>query len=183
MARHVADLVEPEALPALEWHSRSLVVRILAAVVMWPLALLGVGAVVGTALHLTGHLRAATVISGSMEPGIPTGSLVLGWTAQPELDDVVMGTREDGVFVTHRVIDLLPDGEFRMQGDANASPDVQVYSGNSWTVFARVPYVGEAFQWVLDEPLALVGAGALAGVVLAGALRPSCRRCIALEDS
>lgn len=182
MGRHVAELVEPEALPVVEERRRPLVARLLAWLALAPLVLLGAAALTGTVLYLTDHLRVATVISGSMEPGIPTGSLVLGWAAEPEVDDVVMGTRGDGAFVTHRVIELLPDGTFRMQGDANASPDAQAYDGDSWTVFAHLPYVGKAIRWVIEEPLALIGVGALAGLVLSGAFRRECRECRALRN-
>lgn len=177
MGRHVAELVEPEALPVVEERRRPLVARLLAWLALAPLLLLGAAALTGTALYLTDHLRVATVISGSMEPGIPTGSLVLGWASEPKVDAVVMGTRGDGSFVTHRVIELLPDGSFRMQGDANASPDAQAYDGDSWTVFLHLPYVGKAVRWAVEEPLALVGVGTLAGVILAGAMRPDCRKC------
>lgn len=154
-------------------RARPRIVRVLSGLGMGCLVLLGLVALTGSALHLTGHVRAATVVSGSMEPGIPTGSLVVGWSQEPSEGDVVMGAREDGTFVTHRVIEVLNDGGFRMQGDANESPDAQAYAGDSWTVKARVPHLGSAFRWVVDEPLALIGLGLVAGVVLGGVIRPS----------
>ena len=71
-----------------------------------------------------------TVISGSMEPAIPTGSLVYVKYIQPEeiqTEDVIAfyGTDADGSIVTHRVVsNSAAMGNFITKGDANSDNDM-----------------------------------------------------------
>ena len=73
-----------------------------------------------------------TVISGSMEPSIPVGSLIyVRKTTAGELKvgDPVTYVMQNGVVVTHRIIEILPDEDnptvvrYRVKGDANEDPD------------------------------------------------------------
>lgn len=78
--------------------------------------------------HFTG-LRPLVVKSGSMEPTIPTGGMVLVRTIpasaiQP--DDIVAVERPDRTRVTHRVLKVEQQGEtaaLTLKGDANEDPD------------------------------------------------------------
>lgn len=69
------------------------------------------------------------VISGSMEPAIPTGSLVLvkeEEDASIEVDDVIAyySDSDNGAIITHRVVDnQVISGQFITKGDANPSND------------------------------------------------------------
>lgn len=65
----------------------------------------------------------AVVQSGSMEPAIPTGSLIIVHQQDSyEEGDVVMYAHENGLSVTHRIIDM-EDGQIHTRGDANSVAD------------------------------------------------------------
>lgn len=70
-----------------------------------------------------------TVVSGSMEPEIPTGSLVYVKLTEPEeikKGDVIAfyGTDADGSIITHRVVsNSTAMGSFITKGDANDKND------------------------------------------------------------
>lgn len=95
-----------------------------------------------------------TVLSGSMEPEIPTGSII---SIQPvddptrfEEGDVVTFRTRDEILVTHRIIEIKGDGQqYVTQGDNNNGPDIEpVLAENivgEYTGF-HIPYVG----YVLD---------------------------------
>lgn len=82
---------------------------------------------------LPGGYRPFVVLSGSMEPSMPTGSLVLTKSVDPEsvhVGDVITFRLESGSFetdsATHRVaaIEQGPGGlSFITKGDANQAPD------------------------------------------------------------
>ncbi len=64
------------------------------------------------------------VLSGSMEPAIPTGSIVL---ADKNSEDINVGDiiafRRGDISVTHRVSGIDDDGNFITKGDANETKD------------------------------------------------------------
>lgn len=70
------------------------------------------------------------VVSGSMEPEIPVGSLVLVKPADPydiAVDDIIAFTsdKDGGAVVTHRVIEIdSGNAEFTTKGDANELQDM-----------------------------------------------------------
>ena len=74
------------------------------------------------------------VVSGSMEPEIPVGSLVLVKPASPsdiEVNDVIAFTsdKDGGAVITHRVIEIDKDGaSFITKGDANEQKDMNPVS-------------------------------------------------------
>lgn len=67
------------------------------------------------------------VISGSMEPEIPVGSVIYVKAAEPEMiseGDIIAFWRRDSV-ITHRVVENhQSDGEFITKGDANSQEDM-----------------------------------------------------------
>lgn len=71
-----------------------------------------------------------SVVSGSMEPAIPTGSLVYIKEAEPEgiaVGDVIAfyGAADSASIITHRVVEnRVVMGEFSTKGDANQTPDM-----------------------------------------------------------
>ena len=71
-----------------------------------------------------------TVISGSMEPEIPVGSLVYVERIEPEnvmVDEVIAfyGGRDSNAIITHRVVEnRVIMGEFITKGDANQTNDM-----------------------------------------------------------
>lgn len=91
------------------------------------------------------------VISGSMEPAIPTGSLVYVKSVQPsqvEADDVIAfySSVDSGAVTTHRVVENhTVSGEFITKGDANEENDPLPvdYDYLLGKVILNVPILGE----------------------------------------
>jgi signal peptidase len=103
-------------------------------------------AIVG--LRLAGYAP-LVVLSGSMEPALPVGSVV--FTHQVPAASVAPGqvitferpgpTHE---LITHRVV-AVRDGAFRTKGDANAAIDpwtIRYPAGQAWVEAFRIPAVG-----------------------------------------
>ena len=118
-----------------------------------------------------------TVISGSMEPGIPVGSLVFVADADPALieeGDVIAfyGAVDSAAVVTHRVVGNSPAmGEFITKGDANEERDVNPVSYDEFIgkVEHVIPGAGGIAE-TLAGPVGRQAAGcaiALAAVFLA----------------
>ncbi len=116
------------------------------------LALLLVG------LRLFG-LQTYTVLSGSMEPAYPTGSLLYVRRTAPETVEVgqpiTFVLNEDLVIATHRVIAIDADNQcFYTKGDANAAADgAPVHFKNliGVPVFS-IPYLGYVANYVQKPP-------------------------------
>lgn len=95
-----------------------------------------------------------TVISGSMEPEIPVGSLVLiGHMEASEVspDDVIAfyGGHDSSAIVTHRVIEnRVVMGEFITKGDANKGNDMNPVDYDEFIgrVELSLPYLGMIAQ-------------------------------------
>jgi signal peptidase I len=101
-----------------------------------------------------------TVLTGSMTPAYPPGTLVVVRPVDPDqiaVGDVVTYQLRSGepTVVTHRVVSVGVDtttGEpvFRTQGDANASPDLEPVQpvqvrGRLWYA---VPHLGRVSAWL-----------------------------------
>ncbi|GGG65425.1 hypothetical protein GCM10011374_31580 [Kocuria dechangensis] len=125
-----------------------------------------------------------TVLSGSMEPAVPTGSQVVVEPLEGEEDaarlgvgDVVtfMPRPDDATLVTHRIVQVAHDGEGRLsfttRGDANAAPDEEVLTATQLRGVVRyhVPWAGYAAN-LLDAGQKrggiVLAAGALTGYAL-----------------
>ena len=97
-----------------------------------------------------------TVISGSMEPAIPTGSLVYVKYIQPEeiqTEDVIAfyGTDADGSIFTHLVVsNRAAIGNFITKGDSNSDNDMNPipYANYIGKVQLSVPKLGGIFQTI-----------------------------------
>lgn len=102
-----------------------------------------------TATRLFGY-QAYSVISGSMEPAIPTGSLVYVHETAPEdmkEDDVIAfyGAKDSNAIITHRVVEnKIVMGEFVTKGDANKTEDMNPvpYSNFIGKVVCTIPRLG-----------------------------------------
>ena len=108
------------------------------------------------------------VLSGSMEPTIPVGSLVYVKPVEAsmlEAGDVCTYYLSDGeTFVTHRVMSIDPDAQTLVtQGDANEDPDGDIQFSQ---VYGRadfpLPYLGIAIQNIRTP----VGIMSICGVVM-----------------
>jgi signal peptidase len=115
-----------------------------------------------------------TVISGSMEPAIPVGSLVYVRQTEPETiasGDVIAfyGAGADGGITTHRVVENhLVEGEFVTKGDANDTNDINPipYGNLIGKVIGSIPYLGTAAQLLVENTGKLIAAGAILFAVL-----------------
>lgn len=101
------------------------------------------------------------IISGSMEPEIPVGSVVYAKQVTPELvaqGDIIVfyGGVNQNTVVTHRVMENNPaDGEFITKGDANDKEDVNPvpYKNLIGEVTLHLPVLGRL------QPLVAGGSG------------------------
>ena len=115
-----------------------------------------------------------TVLSGSMEPTLHVGSVVVVQRIQPldaRVGDIVTyeNPAEQGQLITHRIHDMTLDGayvKFTTKGDANTGVEKwQVPpSGSIGRVVYRVPWIGYAMHWMRSRwgRLMLIVAPALA---------------------
>lgn len=108
--------------------------RVLASVALWLLMVLGAGSLALWALNTAGVVQPLIVVSGSMEPGIRTGDLLVSTAA--DVSDLAVGdvatlrSADTGDLVTHRIVDIsnVEGGVLiRMQGDANNAIDAEHY--------------------------------------------------------
>lgn len=104
-----------------------------------------------------------SVLSGSMEPGIHTGSIVAlkpgGDMNRFKKGDVITFRNEENLLITHRVVEATMNnatGEamYRTKGDNNDAPDMNPTS--STNVVAEytgvtVPYVGYAMNFAVSK--------------------------------
>ncbi len=139
--------------------------RVLTRITASMLLLLAVAAFAGLAVgpHLFGY-RTATMLTGSMAPGIEPGDIVVA--VQEPSSEVAVGDVityhipvEDHRVETHRVIEVehAADGSVavRTQGDANNGPDpwtATLDEDSVWQVKTVVPYVGDVIR-ALRAPL------------------------------
>lgn len=139
--------------------------------VLW-IVLLAFVALVGVA-RVTPY-EALVVRSGSMEPTIPIGSIVIVDRAarSPTIGTIASFREPDGSVVTHRIVGIevgryVTRGEANLSVDAERRPPATVYG----TVVASVPLAGYAVH-TLQQPAAflllLIGSG---GLLVLGALR------------
>ncbi|GEK86840.1 signal peptidase I [Microbacterium aerolatum] len=118
------------------------ILRRLSLITLWALAAVGVTCAVVWATTTAGIIKPLIVISGSMEPGIMTGDLIID-TRVP-VDELAVGdvvslpSDLTGDLVTHRIAAIAPvyDGTYTvtMKGDNNAYSDALDYtvSGEVW---------------------------------------------------
>ena len=115
-------------------------------------------------LVVLGQLRVMPVLTGSMAPGIPVGTLVaVTPVSSVHVGEVIMfvppgATRP----VLHRVVSL--DGGVHTKGDANTAADPWVLSGGFWRLRWASPEFGRALAVVrasLHGPGLLVWPGLL----------------------
>lgn len=97
------------------------------------------------------------VLSGSMEPEIPTGGVVFTNTnfRDPEKGDIITYEVSDGSLVTHRVIKA--GEEIVTQGDANVMADPPIKEDQViGTVVFWLPYLGYALDFANHRGFLLI---------------------------
>jgi signal peptidase len=124
--------------------------------------------------------RGVTILSGSMEPSISTGDLVVADTiraSQMRVGDVVTFRSEAGFSITHRVssVTAKPDGSIAVttKGDANPVPERWSTPPDATVgrVVATLPQVGAITRWTSDPTGRLLVLGAIAVLGAGVALR------------
>lgn len=141
-------------------------------------ALLGVVVMALTVgAHVSGY-QPLVVRSGSMEPAIATGSMVLVRSVPLEeigVGDVVSVVRADGTRVMHRVLTVSVSGDaatLTLKGDANEDPDpAPVVATEADELVWTVPGVGRAAAF-----LASAKGGFVLGCLITGVGLTSTRR-------
>ena len=163
---------------------RSLVVaRGLGSFLIWTATGLAAGVALAMLVPLTFHARPLTVMSGSMEPTIHTGDVIVARQIPPadaRRGDVVSFSDPErgGLLVTHRVRSISRKGErftFVTKGDANNSSErwrVDATDHIGRTMF-RLPALGRALAFAHTRtgivllvmlPLLLMGALEIASI-------------------
>src|SRR5438093_130827 len=129
-------------------------------------AVLAIGIMALTIGPLALPYRAYSVVSGSMEPTLPLGSVVL--LAPIQGPDVAVGNiitfqhpERAGDLVTHRVIgiDGAADGRFFLtKGDANGTQDSWRVpaTGSGWRVRFFLPFLGYLLA-IVQSPIGRLG--------------------------
>jgi len=153
--------------------------RRLASLVLWGLAAVGLVCALIWGATVTGLIKPLIVISGSMEPGIMTGDLLVDVpvdAADLGVGDVVsLPSDLTGNLVTHRIEQIVPleDGTFRisMKGDNNPSSDALDYIAGDevWQPALQLSGWGSAVQRLTTPAVAvplLIGLGSLLGIAL-----------------
>ncbi|WP_240340671.1 signal peptidase I [Nocardioides sp. SYSU D00038] len=174
--RHHRALPQPRSRVLPEW------LRWCGSVVMW-LVILGCLAVL-TAAVLVPRVAGATpytVLTGSMRPDLPPGTLVVSRPVEPGeigIGSVITYQLRSGQpqTVTHRVVEVRSDlsGElsWRTRGDANSAPDrgwvrSEQVRGELWYA---LPWVGRPTHWLTSHQrgvaVYVVGLGLLGYAVL-----------------
>ncbi|WP_339317843.1 signal peptidase I [Paenibacillus sp. FSL R10-2734] len=104
-----------------------------------------------------------SVLSGSMEPGIQTGSIVAlkpgGDMNRFKKGDVITFRNEENLLITHRVVEATMNnatGEamYRTKGDNNDAPDMNPTSSTNVVaeyIGVTVPYVGYAMNFAVSK--------------------------------
>lgn len=115
-----------------------------------------------------------SVISGSMEPEIPIGSLLYIKEAEPEgmeTGEVIAfyGMGDAGAIITHRVVEnRVVMGELITKGDANEKEDVRPvpYANVIGTVVRTIPGAGSVAELVTSVKGKWLAAGAVGCAVV-----------------
>lgn len=140
-----------------------------------------VGLVVLLAVLLVGvrlvGLQVFTVLSPSMEPDYPVGSLIYVKEANPyrlQKGDVITFMVNENTVATHRIVEVLHDEQdpsvirFRTKGDANKIEDGSPvhYMNVIGTPVFVIPYLGYVANYIQNPPGLYVAVAAGAALLL-----------------
>lgn len=111
---------------------------------------------IGSAFPLFGNYKVFTVLSGSMEPAVRTGSVILVSPAEDyRIGDIITFGKfgKSNVPVTHRIAEIEVDqGEilYITKGDANAAPDARKVNRREviGKTAVQIPYLGYLVNFI-----------------------------------
>ena len=119
-------------------------------------------------------LKSFTVLSGSMEPACPVGSLIFVKNVdyrQLQAGDVITFMVDEGTIATHRIVEVVADEtdpsilRYRTKGDANGFEDGSPvhYKNIVGKLIVVIPYLGYAANYIQNPPgmYIAIAAGAL----------------------
>ncbi|MEI3611376.1 signal peptidase I SipW [Pseudogracilibacillus sp. SO30301A] len=114
--------------------------------------------ITGKDANLFGY-QIKTVLSGSMEPEMETGSIIFieteGDTTQFQENDVITFLTEENTTVTHRITEVIEGGEqYMTKGDANEAVDPQpVFAENIVGTYTgiSIPYAGYVLSFATSK--------------------------------
>jgi signal peptidase I len=115
-------------------------------------------------------IRSYTVLTGSMDPTIPVGSIIynlknLGYN----VGDVVTFKTGKDILVTHRIVEVMSNGEvmYLTKGDANSVPDSSYITADKiiGKTYLSIPFIGRA-AGMLKTPSGLLTAVFLPAAVI-----------------
>lgn len=120
------------------------------------------------------------VISGSMEPEIPTGALILTVErpiSEVSVGDIVTVERPDGHgLITHRIESIDNTGDrtaLTLKGDANSLPDPSVYTPRTVGSFLfSIPGAGHFAAYLQTGSGLLIGGSVLLAIIALAILDP-----------
>ena len=119
------------------------------------------GKLVGNQLPMPFGCGAAVVLSGSMEPELSVGDLILVRESDVYAVDDVVVFQEGSSLVVHRITDIA-DGRVTTKGDANNAADEPIeLSAVKGRVVLSVPYVGTLVE-LIKTPVGTLCVAALA---------------------
>lgn len=159
------------------------VLRVLGGALLWVLAGVGVLSGVLWVAHAVGWVQPLVVISGSMQPEIMKGDLLLALpTAADDLavgDIASLPNPATGVLVTHRIVSIEADGADRvieMAGDANDVTDPAPYlvaAGSPvWHPVVTIPKAGDVTLTLARPGVAIPLAVAVLSLIALSLLPP-----------
>lgn len=108
-------------------------------------------------------MQVFTVLSGSMEPTYPVGSLLYVKETDPfalESGDVITFMLDEDTVATHRIVEVVPDEtdptviRFRTKGDANEAEDGSLvhYKNVIGTPVFSIPKLGYIASYIQEPP-------------------------------
>ncbi|MEJ1920882.1 signal peptidase I [Microbacterium sp. KHB019] len=158
------------------------ILRRISLIALWALAAAGVACGLVWGATALGMIKPLIVISGSMEPGIMTGDLIVDTRVAAEdlvAGDVVSLPSElTGDLVTHRIEAIAPNGvggyTVTMKGDNNEYSDALDYtiSGEVWRPALQLSGWGTAAMRMTTPAVALPLLAGLLGLLGLSMLTP-----------
>jgi signal peptidase len=111
---------------------------------------------VGNTVPMPFGVGAAVVLSGSMEPELSVGDLlIISERESYEIDDVVV-YQDSGMAITHRIV-FIADNEIITRGDANNTDDSPISREQiKGEVVLAIPFVGYAVN-AIKTPIGTFG--------------------------
>jgi signal peptidase len=162
--------------------------RLLGNAILWLVAVVGVLSMLVWGATRLGYIKPLVVISGSMEPKIMTGDLLVDVphkTAHAHVGEVAsIPSAVTGKVISHRIvaIEQAADGTWHvnLKGDANESADAETYAvGDTvWQPALTVPGGGYAVTKLTERGVVVplgIALLALIGIVLVPSAAPSPR--------